>query len=169
MDARRLPTIQTAPQVLYSNREPPLEIRHVQGLTTGDDVGYVTFSTSSPPMRRTYRSFGRTHLSPLFLSLVPPSFRQPDDSREHDLSHPVVPRQPALSHQVLEGVHAHAHAGKSGRVLEGPQQGKGRRIWRGYEKDSNVSNPVHFLLVDILVAMTDSIKTIISGRTFASR
>ncbi|KAG8890049.1 hypothetical protein FRB98_001162 [Tulasnella sp. 332] len=43
VDARRLPTIQTAPQVLYSNREPPLEIRQVPGLATGDDVGYVTF------------------------------------------------------------------------------------------------------------------------------
>ncbi|KAG9011062.1 hypothetical protein FRB94_008955 [Tulasnella sp. JGI-2019a] len=43
VDARRLPTIQTAPQVLYSNREPPLEIRQVQGLATGEDVGYVTF------------------------------------------------------------------------------------------------------------------------------
>jgi len=43
VDARRLPTIQTAPQVLYSSREPPLEIRHVPGLATGEDVGYVTF------------------------------------------------------------------------------------------------------------------------------
>jgi len=43
VDARRLPTIQTAPQVLYSNREPPLEIRNAPGLATGDDVGYVTF------------------------------------------------------------------------------------------------------------------------------
>ncbi|KAG8908363.1 hypothetical protein FRB99_007291 [Tulasnella sp. 403] len=43
VDARRLPTIQTAPQVLYSNREPPLEIRDVPGLSRADDVGYVTF------------------------------------------------------------------------------------------------------------------------------
>jgi len=43
VDARRLPTIQNAPQVLYSSREPPLEIRDVKGLSYGDDVGYVTF------------------------------------------------------------------------------------------------------------------------------
>ncbi|KZT02896.1 actin-like protein ARPC2 [Laetiporus sulphureus 93-53] len=43
VDARRLPTIQSAPQVLYTTREPPLEIRHLPGLTDSDDVGYVTF------------------------------------------------------------------------------------------------------------------------------
>jgi len=43
VDARRLPTIQNAPQVLYSNRDPPLEIRNVPGLRRGEDVGYVTF------------------------------------------------------------------------------------------------------------------------------
>ena len=43
MDARRQPSIQNAPQVLYSNREPPLEIRDVSGLNVSDDVGYVTF------------------------------------------------------------------------------------------------------------------------------
>ncbi|OSC99944.1 actin-like protein ARPC2 [Trametes coccinea BRFM310] len=43
VDARRLPTIQSAPQVLYTTREPPLEIRHLQGLHDSEDVGYVTF------------------------------------------------------------------------------------------------------------------------------
>ncbi|KAJ8469338.1 hypothetical protein ONZ51_g9060 [Trametes cubensis] len=43
VDARRLPTIQSAPQVLYTTREPPLEIRHLQGLNDSEDVGYVTF------------------------------------------------------------------------------------------------------------------------------
>ncbi|KII89605.1 hypothetical protein PLICRDRAFT_52775 [Plicaturopsis crispa FD-325 SS-3] len=43
VDARRQPAIQNAPQVLYSNRDPPLEIRHVSGLRNTDDVGYVTF------------------------------------------------------------------------------------------------------------------------------
>ncbi|KZT65861.1 actin-related protein ARPC2 [Daedalea quercina L-15889] len=43
VDARRLPTIQSAPQVLYTTRDPPLEIRHVPGLVDSDDVGYVTF------------------------------------------------------------------------------------------------------------------------------
>ncbi|THH16652.1 hypothetical protein EW146_g4019 [Bondarzewia mesenterica] len=43
VDARRLPTIQNAPQVLYTNRDPPLEIRHISGLRDSEDIGYVTF------------------------------------------------------------------------------------------------------------------------------
>ncbi|KAL1918575.1 uncharacterized protein VTP21DRAFT_2597 [Calcarisporiella thermophila] len=43
IDARRRPAIQNAPQVLFANREPPLEIRHVGGLRDSDEVGYVTF------------------------------------------------------------------------------------------------------------------------------
>lgn len=43
VDARRQPSIQNAPQVLYSNREPPLEIRSIKGLNRGENVGYVTF------------------------------------------------------------------------------------------------------------------------------
>ena len=43
MDARRLPQIQNAPQVLFTNRDPPLEIRQVPGLRDSDDIGYVTF------------------------------------------------------------------------------------------------------------------------------
>ncbi|GAA5866029.1 hypothetical protein JCM1840_003383 [Sporobolomyces johnsonii] len=43
VDARRRPSCQTAPQVLYSNREPPLEIRHEKGLDTTEKAGYVTF------------------------------------------------------------------------------------------------------------------------------
>ncbi|KAJ3333901.1 hypothetical protein HDU76_001382 [Blyttiomyces sp. JEL0837] len=43
VDARRQPAIQNAPQVLYSAREPPLELRHVRGLVDSESVGYVTF------------------------------------------------------------------------------------------------------------------------------
>ncbi|KAM0787316.1 hypothetical protein ACM66B_007090 [Microbotryomycetes sp. NB124-2] len=43
VDARRRPSCQTAPQVLYSSREPPLEIRHLAGLSDAENVGYVTF------------------------------------------------------------------------------------------------------------------------------
>lgn len=43
VDARRQPSIQNAPQVLYSNRVPPLEIRDMPGVEQGDHVGYVTF------------------------------------------------------------------------------------------------------------------------------
>ncbi|KAI6107899.1 Arp2/3 complex, 34 kd subunit p34-Arc-domain-containing protein [Pisolithus sp. B1] len=37
------PSIQNAPQVLYSNRDPPLEIRDLPGLRHSEDIGYVTF------------------------------------------------------------------------------------------------------------------------------
>ena len=46
VDARRRPALQNAPQVLYSSKEPPLEIRHLPELkksTSHEDVGYVTF------------------------------------------------------------------------------------------------------------------------------
>ena len=42
VDARRLPTLQNAPQVLYTNRDPPLELRGIPGLKSSEDVGYVT-------------------------------------------------------------------------------------------------------------------------------
>lgn len=43
VDARRQPAIQNAPQVLYSAREPPLELRGLKGLVDSENVGYVTF------------------------------------------------------------------------------------------------------------------------------
>ena len=43
VDARRQPSIQNAPQVLYSQREPPLELKGVSGLKDSENVGYVTF------------------------------------------------------------------------------------------------------------------------------
>lgn len=46
VDARKLQSLQSAPQVTYSNREPPLEIRQIPGLKRSEDVGYVTFSES---------------------------------------------------------------------------------------------------------------------------
>ncbi|WRT68282.1 uncharacterized protein IL334_005258 [Kwoniella shivajii] len=46
VDARKLNALQNAPQVRYSNREPPLEIRHLPGLKNGEDWGYVTFVLS---------------------------------------------------------------------------------------------------------------------------
>lgn len=52
VDARRQPSIQNAPQVLYSNREPPLEIRSIPGLSRGEDVGYVTFGESTSALFR---------------------------------------------------------------------------------------------------------------------
>lgn len=47
VDARRLPGIQNAPQVRYSNRDPPLEIRHLTDLKRTEEMGYVTFGAST--------------------------------------------------------------------------------------------------------------------------
>jgi hypothetical protein len=47
VDARRQAALQNAPQVLYSSREPPLEIRHLHGLRSSEDVGYVTFGKTN--------------------------------------------------------------------------------------------------------------------------
>jgi len=43
VDARKLPALQSAPQVLYTTGIPPLEIRHLPGLVDSEAVGYVTF------------------------------------------------------------------------------------------------------------------------------
>ncbi|KAI9006170.1 Arp2/3 complex, 34 kd subunit p34-Arc-domain-containing protein [Gaertneriomyces semiglobifer] len=43
VDARRSPAIQNAPQVLYTHREPPLELRGVPGVEENEWLGYVTF------------------------------------------------------------------------------------------------------------------------------
>lgn len=88
VDARRRPSCQTAPQVLYSNREPPLEIRHLQGLETTERVGYVTFGAiflscpsvlffrplpfPLPPFAPT--TSPRYTLSPTYLARTPASF-----------------------------------------------------------------------------------------------
>lgn len=47
MDARRrVPALQNAPQVLYSIREPPMELRHLN-LKDSDDISYVTFGNNN--------------------------------------------------------------------------------------------------------------------------
>ncbi|KAG0245105.1 Arp2/3 complex, 34 kd subunit p34-Arc-domain-containing protein [Mortierella sp. GBAus27b] len=43
VDARKEPQLQNAPQVIYSQREPPMEIRHVPGLLDSESMGYITF------------------------------------------------------------------------------------------------------------------------------
>lgn len=52
VDARRRPAIQTAPQILYSNREPPREISHIPGLAATENMGYVTFGAFRPTSPR---------------------------------------------------------------------------------------------------------------------
>lgn len=41
--ARKSPALQNAPQVLYYPKDPPEELKGVQGLKSADNVGYVTF------------------------------------------------------------------------------------------------------------------------------
>ncbi|KAF9579728.1 hypothetical protein BGW38_003895, partial [Lunasporangiospora selenospora] len=43
VDARKESQLQHAPQVIYSHREPPLEIRSVPGLLDSESQGYITF------------------------------------------------------------------------------------------------------------------------------
>ncbi|ODO06599.1 hypothetical protein I350_03956 [Cryptococcus amylolentus CBS 6273] len=54
VDARRLQSLQNAPQVLYSNREPPLEIRHLPGLKNGEDWGYALATINRIQLFRDY-------------------------------------------------------------------------------------------------------------------
>ena len=50
VDARKLPGMQNAPQVLYSVREPPMELQGVIGTKDSGNVGYVTFGTICWPV-----------------------------------------------------------------------------------------------------------------------
>ncbi|KAJ3160083.1 hypothetical protein HDU88_008355 [Geranomyces variabilis] len=43
VDARRSPATQNAPQVLYSAREPPMELRGLPNVIESENVGFVTF------------------------------------------------------------------------------------------------------------------------------
>jgi hypothetical protein len=87
VDARRRPSCQTAPQVLYSNREAPLEIRELKELIDGDNIGYVTFGTSFLLQLRSHRSllsFGIMHSS------VPKTFLERDSSSSINHSDPTL-------------------------------------------------------------------------------
>lgn len=131
VDARRRPSCQTAPQVLYSNREPPLEIRHLPGLDDSDNVGYVTFGACcSRPCRSQLTPLllsSLHHLSSLSTATL--DARSPFPSPLLDPHHrlpihhpdPALPRLPALSHQVLQGLHALPSPAPRFRVPEGPQ------------------------------------------------
>jgi actin related protein 2/3 complex, subunit 2 len=52
VDARKRPALQNAPQVLFSNRDPPLEIRGMPEITKAasnakGEIGYITFGLFS--------------------------------------------------------------------------------------------------------------------------
>lgn len=46
VDARKQPATQNAPQVLFYPKDPPVELKGVKNLLTGNNVGYVTFVLS---------------------------------------------------------------------------------------------------------------------------
>ena len=104
VDARRQPSIQNAPQVLYSNREPPLEVRGVVPASVSENTGYVTFVLfprhfQHPDVRATTIS----HIQLFRIDCTPPS------------RHAVLTPTPfsfctTTSSQVLEGIHAQPHA-----------------------------------------------------------
>uniref|UniRef100_A0A8C5AX01 Arp2/3 complex 34 kDa subunit n=1 Tax=Gadus morhua TaxID=8049 RepID=A0A8C5AX01_GADMO len=68
----------TAPQVLFSHREPPLELKDTDA-AVGDNIGYITFG------------------------LAVPTSHQPQLQGQHHQPHPHLPRLPALPHKVLQG------------------------------------------------------------------
>lgn len=126
VDARRRPSCQTAPQVLYSNRDPPLEIREAKGLIDGGNVGYVTFgralpspSASPSPSCLLLGLRGNYHIIRQLMlwrpnSALPSAFLDPYDRRPVHHSDSALPQLPSLPHQMLESVHALAYA-SSGR------------------------------------------------------
>ncbi|CAG8433838.1 9601_t:CDS:2 [Ambispora gerdemannii] len=90
VDARRHPTIQNAPQVLYSNKEPPLEIRHLpelQSLGDNEEVGYVTFGHP-----------------------VPSSLYKTRCKRGNHIPNPTLSRLPPLSYKMFKSLHAFENA-----------------------------------------------------------
>jgi len=53
VDSRKQPALQNAPQVLFSNRDPPLEIHGMPEVTKArgnakGDIGYITFGITFP-------------------------------------------------------------------------------------------------------------------------
>lgn len=100
VDARRQPSIQNAPQVLYSHREPPLEVRSIPGLSRGDDVGYVTFGEFGKAICVVQWEASSSNTCPLSsimanlhaaVSSVPSTLPKPRGDGGDDLSHPAVP------------------------------------------------------------------------------
>uniref|UniRef100_A0A5F4W753 Arp2/3 complex 34 kDa subunit n=1 Tax=Callithrix jacchus TaxID=9483 RepID=A0A5F4W753_CALJA len=87
----------TAPQVLFSHREPPLELKDTDA-AVGDNIGYITFGLlyfSTTDLRR-----AAAFPNPDSLSAIP-SPHQCQCSRQHHQPDPHIPGLPALPHQVL--------------------------------------------------------------------
>ncbi|BFZ53695.1 Arp complex subunit [Savitreella phatthalungensis] len=91
-DARRRPAVQNAPQVLFTIRDPPLEIRGLPGLRLDDNIGYVTFV------------------------LFPRHFATNPEKREHCISHIQMFRNTLHFH--IKASKAYMHQRMRARVAE---------------------------------------------------
>lgn len=109
VDARRQPSIQNAPQVLYSSREPPLEIRDVPGLQRGEDTGYVTFVLFPRHFQHPEKRFSTISHIQLF--------------RDYLHYHSTLFFSPS---QMFQGVYAQPHAFPCNRVPQGAEPRKAR-------------------------------------------
>lgn len=83
VDARKQPAIQNAPQVLFTNREPPAELRGVKGLQDSDSIGYITFGAW---MMRARRGFASTLLIPSSKTVLSPRHFPAGALREETIS-----------------------------------------------------------------------------------
>ena len=119
MDARRLSSLQNAPQVLYSNRDPPLELRGVAGLKNSEDIGYVTFS-ERPELflcRISLPLISNIHL--LITSSLPSTLPETRSRLLNYIPHSTIPGLFTLPYQMLKSIHALTHAVPRFRVSEG--------------------------------------------------
>ncbi|KAF6737208.1 Actin-related protein 2/3 complex subunit 2 [Oryzias melastigma] len=90
----------TAPQVLFSHREPPLELKDTDA-AVGDNIGYITFGESGRRFDPFDLSSHLTH-DAVCCSAVP-SPHQRQRQRQHHQPHPHLQGLPALPHKVLQG------------------------------------------------------------------
>ncbi|TMS11884.1 Actin-related protein 2/3 complex subunit 2 [Larimichthys crocea] len=97
----------TAPQVLFSHREPPLELKDTDA-AVGDNIGYY-------------------HLCPV------PTPHQRQCQRQHHQPHPHLQGLPALPHKVLQGLHSHTYEGQDVRFPQGAEPRSTRRREEGDE------------------------------------
>jgi actin related protein 2/3 complex, subunit 2 len=100
--------MQHAPQVLYSSRDPPLEIRNVPGLTRSDDVGYVTFGW--------FRHWYGGHCTELWLSVLFPQHFSSPDRMDATISHIQLFRD--YLHYHIKCSKAYMHSRMRARVAE---------------------------------------------------
>lgn len=129
VDARRQPSIQNAPQVLYSNREPPLEIRSIPGLNRGEDVGYVTFVLFPRHFQNPTVMAATISRIQLFRDYLHYHSESRSSYSGLALSHRLT--LPLPHSQMLKGIHAESNASSCHRVPQGTQPGETRAGRKG--------------------------------------